>query len=349
MNLFFFYSGFFVPKSFDKKGRYDFLFDRVKRLGIPFVVYSFLIGPYIEGGFASLFFGLEYPGSPGNCGPTWFLNQLILFSIVYAFTCGHGWSPKIKCPSLLGFLLICAAIGLITGVLLLFFPSSDFFFTTPQFWQDYPSYPLYFFGGAIAQRNGWMEEIKEKKSRAVIYGLMLLNMAIVYPFMFLVQAKMPAAVGALLQGILWKGMMSVTVLLAVSVFFMDHVNKSYFCTKFFSKAMYTACKYSRKCSAFEARFLLNNYNTDPSTILCSPDIIQYAFPIQVGLKVMLSIFEATGNIVYTDPSSPSIYTMKIANDNLLFPAWLLVSAISLAIDWPLAYAIQAIPGFSEVL
>jgi len=319
MNLFFFYSGFFVPKSFDKKGRYDFLFDRVKRLGIPFVVYSFLIGPYIEGGFASLFFGLEYPGSPGNCGPTWFLNQLILFSIVYAFTCGHGWSPKIKCPSLLGFLLICAAIGLITGVLLLFFPSSDFFFTTPQFWQDYPSYPLYFFGGAIAQRNGWMEEIKEKKSRAVIYGLMLLNMAIVYPFMFLVQAKMPAAVGALLQGILWKGMMSVTVLLAVSVFFMDHVNKSYFCTKFFSKAMYTAY------------------------------IIQYAFPIQVGLKVMLSIFEATGNIVYTDPSSPSIYTMKIANDNLLFPAWLLVSAISLAIDWPLAYAIQAIPGFSEVL
>jgi len=319
MNLFFFYSGFFVPKSFDKKGRYDFLFDRVKRLGIPFVVYSFLIGPYIEGGFASLFFGLEYPGSPGNCGPTWFLNQLILFSIVYAFTCGHGWSPKIKCPSLLGFLLIGAAIGLITGVLLLFFPSSDFFFTTPQFWQDYPSYPLYFFGGAIAQRNGWMEEIKEKKSRAVIYGLMLLNMAIVYPFMFLVQAKMPAAVGALLQGILWKGMMSVTVSLAVSVFFMDHVNKSYFCTKFFSKAMYTAY------------------------------IIQYAFPIQVGLKVMLSIFEATGNIVYTDPSSPSIYTMKIANDNLLFPAWLLVSAISLAIDWPLAYAIQAIPGFSEVL
>lgn len=64
---------------------------------------------------------------------------------------------------------------------------------------------------------------------------------------------------------------------------------------------------------------------------------------------MLSIFEATGNIVYSDPSSPSFYTMKFANDNLVFPAWLLVSVIALAIDWPLAYAIQAIPGFSEVL
>ena len=48
MNLFFFYSGYFVPKSFDKKGRYTFLLDRVKRLGIPFVVYTYIIGPYIE-------------------------------------------------------------------------------------------------------------------------------------------------------------------------------------------------------------------------------------------------------------------------------------------------------------
>ena len=40
MSLFFFYSGYFVPKSYDKKGRYGFLFDRMKRLGIPFVVYT---------------------------------------------------------------------------------------------------------------------------------------------------------------------------------------------------------------------------------------------------------------------------------------------------------------------
>ena len=54
MNLFFFYSGYFVPNSFDKKGRYTFLFDRVKRLGLPFVLYTFLIGPYIEFGKRTL-------------------------------------------------------------------------------------------------------------------------------------------------------------------------------------------------------------------------------------------------------------------------------------------------------
>lgn len=50
MNMFFFYSGYFVPKSFDKKKGYEFLFDRVKRLGIPFTVYVYILGPYVEQG-----------------------------------------------------------------------------------------------------------------------------------------------------------------------------------------------------------------------------------------------------------------------------------------------------------
>jgi hypothetical protein len=64
---------------------------------------------------------------------------------------------------------------------------------------------------------------------------------------------------------------------------------------------------------------------------------------------MTVLFDATGNITYTDPSSPSIYNMKFTNDNLIFPGWLLASVIALGINWPLAYAIQAIPGFSQVL
>jgi hypothetical protein len=79
------------------------------------------------------------------------------------------------------------------------------------------------------------------------------------------------------------------------------------------------------------------------------DIIQLVFAIPVGLKIMIIFFDATGNITYTDLSSPSIYNMKFTNDGLVFPAWLLVSVIALGINWPLAYAIQAIPGFSQVL
>ena len=56
LQLFFFISGFFVPKSFDKKGSFVFLQEHIKRLGIPFVVYTFLIGPYVQIGLDYLFF-----------------------------------------------------------------------------------------------------------------------------------------------------------------------------------------------------------------------------------------------------------------------------------------------------
>ena len=54
MNMFFFYSGYFVPESFDKKKSYEFLFDRVERLGIPFIVYNYVLEPYVEHGLYNI-------------------------------------------------------------------------------------------------------------------------------------------------------------------------------------------------------------------------------------------------------------------------------------------------------
>lgn len=72
-------------------------------------------------------------------------------------------------------------------------------------------------------------------------------------------------------------------------------------------------------------------------------IIQYAFGTLVGLKVMGIIVTRTGNVELVDGKP------VITNDNLIFPLWLLVSAISLSINFPLAYAIRNIPGFDQVL
>merc|ERR1719159_857950 len=103
MNLFFFISGYFVPRSFDKKGAYVFLVERAKRLGIPFVLYVFFLGPICR----RVYWRIFYKGSatiPWNTiffedGPVWFLGQLIVLGTAYTFLCGSGWSPKISCPS----------------------------------------------------------------------------------------------------------------------------------------------------------------------------------------------------------------------------------------------------------
>jgi hypothetical protein len=125
----------------------------------------------------------------------------------------------------LGFLLIGAGIGLLNAIRLLFFPEGDYFFAVPLFWQDFLSYPLYFLGGALAQRNKWMDDIKEK-SRAAIYGSMRLSFVIVWAVVIFAEEKDPAVVLTLLKGIVWKGLLSMTICLAMTVFFMDHANKS---------------------------------------------------------------------------------------------------------------------------
>jgi len=45
MSLFFAISGFFTPASYDAKGPGLFLRDRLVRLGIPLVVYFFVLNP----------------------------------------------------------------------------------------------------------------------------------------------------------------------------------------------------------------------------------------------------------------------------------------------------------------
>ena len=195
---------------------------------------------------ASLLFNTPFPERSQVGGTTWFLNQLMVFSIVYTFACGLDWNPKVQCPSLFGFLIIGSTIGLFTGIIMLFFPSTYLFFSVPIFWQDYPSYPLYFFGGAIAQRNGWMEKIKEMR-RFPIYGLMILCILLTLCFIALLEETSPMY--TLLWGTIWKGALSVTSCLALTVFFMDYLDKSYFCTEFFSKSMYTACKFMHAFSS----------------------------------------------------------------------------------------------------
>merc|ERR1712188_5651 len=152
-NLFFFLSGYFVPRSFDKKGAYVFITERAKRLGIPFVVYIFLLGPFCRRVWLLAFYegSTEVPFSTFfEDGPVWFLNQLMVLGIAYSFLCGKGWSPKIACLSLLGFLGIATVLGLLASLFTMAFPI---------FWNRYLGYVVFFFGGALAFRNNWMESI----------------------------------------------------------------------------------------------------------------------------------------------------------------------------------------------
>ena len=77
MSLFFFISAYLLPSSFDRKGLKSFVKDRMIRLGIPLVVYYFILNPLL----VLWIYGRW--GKPG-LGPMWFVFTLLIFESAYA-------------------------------------------------------------------------------------------------------------------------------------------------------------------------------------------------------------------------------------------------------------------------
>ncbi len=93
MGAFFFLSGYFTPGSFDRKGAGSFLKERLLRLGIPLILFIFVLNPIAELGFYLMPASMtgitdsptlqDYPNRIG-LGPLWFVLMLLIFSFGYA-------------------------------------------------------------------------------------------------------------------------------------------------------------------------------------------------------------------------------------------------------------------------
>ena len=90
MGLLFFISAYFTPGSYNRKGGRGFLFDRLKRLGIPLFLFFFILSP-LTNYFAAIARGnndvsiVEFVKAYGGFGfgPLWFVEALIYFALIY--------------------------------------------------------------------------------------------------------------------------------------------------------------------------------------------------------------------------------------------------------------------------
>ncbi len=97
MGAFFLIAGYFTPGSFDRKGVGAFIKDKLLHLGIPLLVFYFVLSPLafigyylmpaemtgITAGFTWATFWQAYPKFIG-LGPAWFLAMLLVFNFGYA-------------------------------------------------------------------------------------------------------------------------------------------------------------------------------------------------------------------------------------------------------------------------
>ena len=155
MCAFFFISGYFTPSSFDRKGRQSFLADKFIRLGIPFMVFSYVLGPVL-GSMVQLFEKREvvrYNPTPYP-GPLWFAGWLLVFNGVYALT-DHSLPFRMRMPSPAKWLACCLPIQVLQVALMA--TSGGTFAFMPISVGSLPFDVLYFYAGCVARRNGWLD------------------------------------------------------------------------------------------------------------------------------------------------------------------------------------------------
>lgn len=107
MSLMFFISGLFVWKSLQRKGTRQFLYDRMSRLGVPFLGAAAIIAPlayyptYFEGGGHGVSGFWKQWTSLGiwPAGPAWFLWVLLAFDGIAAglFLLKPNWAEAVGC------------------------------------------------------------------------------------------------------------------------------------------------------------------------------------------------------------------------------------------------------------
>ncbi|KAA0547051.1 acyltransferase [Bacillus sp. BGMRC 2118] len=192
MGFFFFLSGYFTPKSYDRKGSVSFLKDRFVRLGIPLLVYVLLLGPVITyvAHFRKVMSLSAYYQSQVltlktiHIGPLWFVETLLYFNILYAvFRLIRKRKFPITIKALNSKLLLYSGIllGLIAFGVRLMYPVGEGVLGL-QFGY-FPSYIFLFIAGMVAYRQSWLEKIKpdlvKKWGRIAVMTIPLLPIALI--------------------------------------------------------------------------------------------------------------------------------------------------------------------------
>ena len=182
MGLFFLISGYFSAASLDRKGWVRFIKDRLIRLGIPLLVFSILINTlplYIstitEGnlkiGFGQFFLGylqnMEY-----QTGPMWFIETLLIMSILYA--AGRAiWNRvrnHIPANAVIARPLNHKQILIFVAVMAVALFIVRIYFPTGKTWHNwelgfFPEYVLMFSAGILAYRDSWLPDLSVKISK----------------------------------------------------------------------------------------------------------------------------------------------------------------------------------------
>lgn len=162
MSLFFFISGYVIPQALMKYGTYEFIKTRMLRLGIPLLVYYFLLAGLLNLGVN--FWHHQPLEWTFNLGPLWFIELLLIFSLVYVLL--SKATPKSTISISLtkaNFIKLSAFIALFLFLIRIIYPMNKTVFNINI--AELPIYIFYFSAGIIAAKQDWLNKLEKSYLR----------------------------------------------------------------------------------------------------------------------------------------------------------------------------------------
>jgi hypothetical protein len=269
VGAFFLIAGYFAPASYDRKGFGRFLGRRLVRLGIPFLFYVLVFDPLIYWGIRVAFYA-----SPGSfwsylrqhfrgyrnlgVGPLWFVEGLLIFTILYALFRLVADSRPLSVPapspsqrdapppSNVAIALLALSLGVATFILRIWLPVGSLIEVLSLPIPQFPQYLGLFIVGILAYRRNWFLGIPDRIGK-LWFGVAVFFILVLFPIVFLLGGALEGNTRPYMGGLtwqsfafaIWEQFVGVGIILALLVFFRKRFDHQGALAKNLSACTYT--------------------------------------------------------------------------------------------------------------
>jgi len=216
MGCFFLLAAYFTGPSYDRKGRGQFVADRLLRLGIPLLFYSFVLSPLLS--YLVYYFAkghhitvLQYLSGYDNwidLGVMWFAAALLVFTLAYVVVrslINIEFNKPLPAPGVLVILMCAIGTGVISFLIRIIFPVG--WVLKPLGFQlgHFTQYIVLFIAGLLAYRNQWFDGLSEKTGRRMALSAWLC--LLFFPVFFIIRVKTNMSIAWYSGGLHWQSLL----------------------------------------------------------------------------------------------------------------------------------------------
>ena len=245
MGFFFFLSGYFSSMSLQTTKPFRFLFQRLIRLGLPILLYVYLISPALRLLFRQIMYQHEISWESiqemyqwiqfgPELGPMWFVTLLLILTFLYFphLVKDRFRKTENRDLSMVRILYFAVVIGCLTFLVRILHPVGSVFQPLNLQLPHTIQYIFLFLAGSLAFHRSWLDRISELNSKPWI--LLVGGLLIAFPFVFIASGGLEGDVTPAMGGInwqsfvysLWEQLICVSLIVIFLKWFQSHADRT---------------------------------------------------------------------------------------------------------------------------